>query len=156
VFKLEAARERPPGLGVSLPVWAYRFRLNGRGSKRPQVGGFASRAEAERALRKELSRLRPGGPACSARKALSSFPAPRGGHIELHTFRGRCWRRAQIAAGIEPIRCRYDLRHTYATFALRAGVAAELIGGGRVAMPMIPRSASGLTTESDRSRGGSR
>ncbi len=27
-------------------VWAYRYRLDGRGSKRPQVGGFASRAEA--------------------------------------------------------------------------------------------------------------
>jgi integrase len=30
---------------------------------------------------------------------------------------------AQIAAGIEPIRRPYDLRHTYATFALRAGVS---------------------------------
>jgi integrase len=30
---------------------------------------------------------------------------------------------AQIAAGIEPLRQPYDLRHTYATFALRAGVS---------------------------------
>jgi integrase len=51
------------------------------------------------------------------------FTAPRGGYIELHSFRGRYWRPAQIAAGIDPIRRPYDLRHTYATFALRAGVS---------------------------------
>jgi hypothetical protein len=42
-------------------LWAYRYRLQGRGSSRRQVGGFASRAEAERALRKTLDRLRPSG-----------------------------------------------------------------------------------------------
>jgi integrase len=51
------------------------------------------------------------------------FPAPRGGHIDLHNFRAREWRPAQLAAGIEPLRRPYDLRHTYATFALRAGVS---------------------------------
>jgi hypothetical protein len=40
-------------------VWAYRYRLDGRGSKRPQVGGFATRAEAQEALRHTLARLRP-------------------------------------------------------------------------------------------------
>lgn len=43
------------------PLWAYRYRLEGRGSARPQVGGFASRAEAEAALRKVLDRIGPGG-----------------------------------------------------------------------------------------------
>lgn len=43
------------------PLWAYRYRLEGRGSERPQVGGFATREEAERALRKLLDRLGPGG-----------------------------------------------------------------------------------------------
>lgn len=42
------------------PLWAYRYRLQGRGSKRVQAGGFASHAEAQRALRKALDRLRPG------------------------------------------------------------------------------------------------
>jgi hypothetical protein len=42
-------------------LWAYRYRLEGRGSERPQVGGFATRAEAETALRKVLDRLGPGG-----------------------------------------------------------------------------------------------
>jgi integrase len=51
------------------------------------------------------------------------FPSPHGGHIDLHNFRPRHWRPAQIAAGIEPIRRPYDLRHTYATFALRAGIS---------------------------------
>jgi len=41
-------------------VWAYRYRINGSRSKRPQVGGFSTRIEAERALRRELGRLRPG------------------------------------------------------------------------------------------------
>jgi hypothetical protein len=55
VFKLKT--KGPDGQ----PLWAYRYRLEGRGSERPQVGGFATRAEAEKALRKVLDRLGPGG-----------------------------------------------------------------------------------------------
>ncbi len=51
------------------------------------------------------------------------FPAPRGGYFDLHNFRNRYWRPAQAAAGIEPSRRVYDLRHTFATFALRAGIS---------------------------------
>lgn len=51
------------------------------------------------------------------------FPAPRGGYIDLGNFRKRYWKPAQVAAGIDPIRRPYDLRHTYATFALRAGIS---------------------------------
>ena len=51
------------------------------------------------------------------------FPAPRGGYIDLHNFRARNWRPAQVAAGVDPVRRPYDLRHTYATFALRAGIS---------------------------------
>src|SRR6266508_668457 len=51
------------------------------------------------------------------------FPAPRGGYLDLHNFRRRVWKPAQPAAGIEPIRRPYDLRHTFATFALRAGIS---------------------------------
>jgi hypothetical protein len=47
------------------PLWAYRFRLDGRRSARPQVGGFASRAEAQRALGNALARLGPGGRAAT-------------------------------------------------------------------------------------------
>jgi integrase len=51
------------------------------------------------------------------------FPAPRGGYLDLHNFRRRVWKPAQRAAGIEPLRRPYDLRHTFATFALRAGIS---------------------------------
>ena len=56
VFKLKTR-----GGADGQPLWAYRYRLEGRSSERPQVGGFASRAEAEKALRKVLDRLGPGG-----------------------------------------------------------------------------------------------
>jgi integrase len=51
------------------------------------------------------------------------FPAERGGYLDLHNFRDREWKPAQRAAGIEPLRRVYDLRHTFATFALRAGIS---------------------------------
>jgi hypothetical protein len=39
------------------PTWAYRYRIDGRGSARPQVGGFASQGEALQALKIALERL---------------------------------------------------------------------------------------------------
>jgi integrase len=51
------------------------------------------------------------------------FPAITGGYLDLHNFRNRDWKPAQLAAGIEPFRRIYDLRHTFATFALRAGIS---------------------------------
>ena len=51
------------------------------------------------------------------------FPAPRGGYLDLRNFRNREWKPAQCELGIEPIRRVYDLRHSFATFALRAGVS---------------------------------
>jgi integrase len=51
------------------------------------------------------------------------FPAERGGYLDLHNFRNREWKPAQVAAGIEPLRRIYNLRHTFATFALRAGIS---------------------------------
>jgi hypothetical protein len=46
VFKVKAKGTNGQAL------WAYRYRLEGRGSARPQVGGFASRAEAKQALQR--------------------------------------------------------------------------------------------------------
>ena len=51
------------------------------------------------------------------------FPSLRGSHFDLHNFRTREWKPAQLAAGITPLRRVYDLRHTFATFALRAGIS---------------------------------
>jgi hypothetical protein len=39
------------------PTWAYRYRVDGRGSARPQAGGFASHGEALEALQVALERL---------------------------------------------------------------------------------------------------
>jgi integrase len=51
------------------------------------------------------------------------FPSPRGSYFDLHNFRNRNWKPAQLAVGITPLRRVYDLRHTFATFALRAGIS---------------------------------
>jgi len=50
------------------------------------------------------------------------FPAARGGYIELNKWRRRAWTPALRAAGIEHHRI-YDMRHTYATWSLAAGVS---------------------------------
>jgi integrase len=50
------------------------------------------------------------------------FPNARGGYVDFRNFNRRQWKPVQRAVGIEPLRDLYDLRHTYATFALRAGV----------------------------------
>ena len=65
------------------------------------------------------------------------FPNARGGRIDFRIFGRKHWRPAQIKAGIEPVRGLYDLRHTYATFALRAGVpvfAVSRFMGSSIAM----------------------
>ena len=40
------------------PLWAYPYRLGGRGSERVQRGGFESERDAAEALARELDRLR--------------------------------------------------------------------------------------------------
>jgi hypothetical protein len=65
------------------------------------------------------------------------FPNTRGGHLDFRNFNRRHWKPVQRAVGIEPLRDLYDLRHTYATFALRAGVpvfALSRFMGSSIAM----------------------
>jgi integrase len=65
------------------------------------------------------------------------FPSARGGRIDFRSFGRRHWKPAQKAAGIEPLRDLYDMRHTYATFALRAGVPVFAVSrfiGSSIAM----------------------
>jgi integrase len=57
-----------------------------------------------------------------ASDSLILFPNMRGGRIDFRIFGRKHWRPAQSRAGIDPVRGLYDLRHTYATFALRASV----------------------------------
>jgi integrase len=51
------------------------------------------------------------------------FPGDRGGYLDIHHFRPFHWQPAQQITGIHPMRRIYDLRHTFATFALRAGIS---------------------------------
>jgi integrase len=68
------------------------------------------------------------------------FPSPRGGYFDPHNFRNRYWKPAQIEAGIVPPRRVYDLRHTFATFALRAGISTfELSRYMGASLTMIDR-----------------
>ena len=68
------------------------------------------------------------------------FPAERGGYLDLHNFRNRAWKPAQHAVGIEPFRRIYDLRHTFSTFALRAGLSTfELSRYMGASLTMIDR-----------------
>jgi hypothetical protein len=50
-------RLRKTGRGGE-PLWAYRYRLGGRESKRVQRGGFVSERDAAEALERALERLR--------------------------------------------------------------------------------------------------
>jgi len=50
------------------------------------------------------------------------FPGVRGGYLDLHNFRERHWKAALRAAGLK-YRRPYDLRHTYATFSIAAGLS---------------------------------
>jgi integrase len=61
VFKLKAT------CADGEPLWAYRYRVAGRGSARLQVGGFSTNAnaDAQRALRNKLARLLPHGRAAT-------------------------------------------------------------------------------------------
>ena len=81
-----------------------------------------------------LDQLPPGSP------GELLVPAERGGYIDLHNFRNRNWKPAQTAVGIEPFRRIYDLRHTFATFALRAGISTfELSRYMGASLTMIDR-----------------
>lgn len=79
------------------------------------------------------------------------FPASRGGHIPLATWRSRVWTPGLEAAGIAQ-RGPYHLRHSFATEALAAGVSifelARLMG---TSVAMIDRTYGHLARNSEAS-----
>ena len=90
------------------------------------VGGPLANASSEGSIRavplqaiasEALERLRIG-----AQTGLV-FPALRGGYFDLHNFRRRALMPVQRAVGITPLGRVYDLHHTFATLALRAGIS---------------------------------
>ncbi len=77
------------------------------------------------------------------------FPAPRGGHIGLDAWRTRAWYPALDAAGIAK-RGPYQLRHTFATEALAAGVSIfELAGIMGASVKTIDKHYGHLARDSD-------
>ena len=97
-------------------VYVRRAFRNGR-IKSPKTEGSVRALPLQAIALDALEQL----PAGSGTDLL--FPSLRGAYFDLHNFRTREWKPAQLAAGITPIRRVYDLRHTFATFALRAGVS---------------------------------
>jgi len=97
-------------------VYVRRTLRNGR--VKPPKTKASVRAVPLQAIALDALETLPRGPECAL-----VFPSTRGGYLDLHSFRNRNWKPAQKAAGIAPLRRVYDLRHTFATFALRAGIS---------------------------------
>jgi len=96
-------------------LWPYRYRLEGRGSTRPQVGGFATREQAEKALRKVLDRHGPGGGA--ATMTLGDLV---GEFLEMHqaepvTISKLRWLLGKATAALGEVRlCKLSPKQVYA------------------------------------------
>jgi len=97
-------------------VYVRRTLRNGR-LKPPKTKASVRAVPLQAIALAALGQL-PGGAGCPL-----VFASLRGGYVDLHNFRNGDWRSAQRAAGIAPLRRVYDLRHTFATFALRAGIS---------------------------------
>jgi integrase len=97
-------------------VYVRRAYRNGR-VKCPKTEASIRAVPLQTVALVALERLSANGP------SRLVFPSPHGGYFDLHNFRNRYWKPAQLAAGITPLRRIYDLRHTFATFALRAGIS---------------------------------
>jgi integrase len=79
------------------------------------------------------------------------FPAPRGGHIGLDTWRTREWYPALEATGLAK-RGPYALRHTFATEALAASISTfELARVMGTSVAMIDRTYGHLARDSEES-----
>jgi integrase len=98
-------------------VYVRRTFRNGR-IKTPKTKASVRAVPLQAVALAALDALRRPDPECPL-----LFPSVRGGHIDLDNFRNRNWKPAQTALGITPLRRVYDLRHTFATFALRAGIS---------------------------------
>jgi integrase len=101
----------------------------------PPAAGFG----ASLAIRGLDRRVVPGGVSIWA-STRRNCPSSSGNYFDLHNFRNRNWKLAQKAAGITPRRRVYDLRHTFATFALRAGISTfDLSRYMGISLAMIDR-----------------
>jgi integrase len=112
--ELFALEQRDVDLAAGV-VQIRRAYANGR-VKRTKTRLSRRAVPLQRIALEALDQLRAG------EDSLLLFPNARGGYLDFRNFNRRHWKPVQRAAEIEPLRDLYDLRHTYATFALRAGV----------------------------------
>jgi integrase len=111
------ARERRDIDREAQVVYVRRTFRNGR-IKTPKTKASLRAVPLQAIALAALDELLPQHPECPL-----LLPSATGGYFDLHNFRNRNWRPAQKAARITPLRRVYDLRHTFATFALRAGIS---------------------------------
>ena len=126
------------------PLWAYRYRLSGRGSRRVQRGGFASEQDAAAALERDLERVRRERRiprSLTLAELIETYLAQHDvQRVTIEKLRWLLSKATALAAGIDPLRRVYDLRHTFATFALRAGISTfDLSRYMGVSLTMIDR-----------------
>jgi integrase len=78
------------------------------------------------------------------------FPGSRGGHLDLGNFRARDWRPAVEAARIERRVRIYDLRHTFVSNALAAGLSTfEVARSAGTSVRMVDRVYGHLVASSE-------
>jgi integrase len=78
------------------------------------------------------------------------FPGARGGHLDLHNFRARDWHPAVESAGVDRTVRIYDLRHTFISNALAAGLSTfEVARFAGTAVQMIDRTYGHLVASSE-------
>ena len=113
------------------PGGGFRRRVARRRPRAPRAHGASGVREGAPEGLREDERVSPSRAAARSGQSLRSsasptergilFPAAQGGRIEINNFRHRQWTPALAAAGIDHRRI-YDLRHTYASWSLAAGV----------------------------------
>ncbi len=97
-------------------VSVQRVYTNGRVTEHPKTNRSRRRVPLRRRVLEVLDAMPP------RVDTPLVFPGARGGYLDLHNLRARHWKAALRAAGLE-YRRPYDLRHTYATFSIAAGVS---------------------------------